>query len=105
MPFSQPTYGAGRFEPIRKSQKSIVLGGYQEERRGLWQIPEAAAYIRQWATEAGLTDYDTARGILVPPEAEAGFANFNCCSLEILTLCGVFGEDRCQLQYLARRPT
>jgi len=34
----------------------VAIAGYDEDPRALWEIPEAAAYVRMWARMAGLTD-------------------------------------------------
>lgn len=35
----------------------LMLGGYDEDPRELWDIPEAAAYIRQVALASGVLDW------------------------------------------------
>jgi hypothetical protein len=57
----------------------VHLAGYDSDPRELWDIPEAAGYVRLWAHLAGL-DINSAPTAL------------HEISLSLLAACGVFGE-------------
>jgi len=65
----------------------VAIAGYDEDPRALWEIPEAAAYVRMWARMAGLTD---------PEAAEQAFRPWDDYSrgatVGLLDLCCVFGD-------------
>lgn len=63
---------------------AFALGGYDDDPREIYDIPECRDYIRQWAHEAGLSDWRVA--ITVPWDVALG-------NLGILQLCGVFAAD------------
>jgi hypothetical protein len=55
------------------------LAGYDSDPRELWNIPEAAGYVRLWARLAGL-------------DTNSAPAALHEISLSLLAACGVFGE-------------
>jgi hypothetical protein len=57
---------------------TISIDGFDDDPRELWQIPEAANYVRQWAAAADIDDAVTAQRFLEPR------------SFALLGLCGVF---------------
>jgi hypothetical protein len=59
----------------------LSLAGYDEDPRNLWEIDEAARYIRRWAHLAGLTSLAEADRYL-----QEHF-------VALLAACGAFGED------------
>ena len=61
----------------------ISVGGYDNDPRELYDIPEAREYICRWARKAGLSDWRVA--IEVPWGKE--------WDLALLQLCGVFADD------------
>jgi hypothetical protein len=65
----------------------VAIAGYDEDPRPLWEISEAAAYVRTWARLAGLTD---------PEAAERAFRPWDDYSrgatVGLLDLCCVFGD-------------
>ncbi len=38
---------------------AILVGGFDRDPRPLWEIPEAAEYVRRFAAAAGLDDWST----------------------------------------------
>lgn len=61
----------------------FMIGGYDDDPREIYDIPEAREYIRLWAIDAGLTDWREAVKVRWEP---------NYC-IGILQLCGVFADD------------
>lgn len=56
----------------------LSLSGYDNDTRSIWQIPEAAAYVRRYAQAAKLTDWhsplfqaleESTRGLLIACDA------------------------------------
>ena len=83
----------------------IYVLGYDQDPRELWEIPEAARYVRWWARYAGMDDYGTADRLVGSgsPMREAD----QFLGLGLLAACGVFGDQRRQqaiAAYLAQRP-
>lgn len=60
----------------------LHMGGFDQDPRNLWDIPEAAAYIVAVARAAGIADW---RSPLVP--------RFDKPTLAVLVLCGALGAD------------
>ena len=60
-----------------------MIGGYDQDTRELWQIPEACSYIATWARLAGIADWREA--VKVPWIENEGLA--------VLQQCGVFAAD------------
>lgn len=80
----------------------LQLVGYDEDPREIWEIVDAARYVRWFARAAGLDDIDTALRIFGPgsPTWEAAQAidgklgrNALGGTLGFLSGCGVFGEE------------
>jgi hypothetical protein len=75
----------------------IMLLGFDEDPREIWDIPEAARYVRWWARFSGMNDLATAeRYALDAPEV--GVASLNIQSIAgsnvgLLAACGVFGDE------------
>ena len=72
----------------------IALLGYDRDPRGIWEIPEAARYVRRWAKYAGMNVYDEADRWLGPGSAigQSGMPNATA-GLSFLAACGVFGDE------------
>jgi hypothetical protein len=71
-------------ENIKRYPKAhfvLHLAGYDEDPRNLWEIDEAARYVRRWARLAGLGDIE-----------KAG-ARLDDNALAWLAACGAFGDD------------
>jgi hypothetical protein len=64
-----------------KARFIIHLAGYDDDPRDIWEIGEAAHYVRRWARLAGLDDPATAD------------TQLNDVALGLLAACGVFGDD------------
>jgi hypothetical protein len=67
----------------------VAIAGYDEDRRAIWEIPEAAAYIRAWARLVGITS---------PEEAEKAFRPGDNdyergATIGLLDLCCVFSDE------------
>jgi hypothetical protein len=87
-------------EVTRRYPKAIFminLLGFNEDPREIWDISEAARYVRWWARFAGLNDIKMAeRYILDAPDV--GVASLNIKSVAganvgFLAACGVFGDE------------
>lgn len=69
-----------------KAQLAIAMLGYNEDPREIWQIEDAARYVRWWARYAGM---DNEAAVL-----RAGQINmFAAINYGLLVACGVFGEE------------
>ena len=66
-----------------KAKLYIAVGGYGDDPRELYDIPEVREYIRLWAIDAGLSDW---RDAIAIPWVDA-------TPLGLLQLCGVFAAD------------
>lgn len=82
----------------------IVVLGYAEDPREIWEVPEAARYVRWWAKFAGMDDYDAADHWVGPSSiiGRSGRAHATA-GLGFLAGCGVFG-DEIKRQTLAGSP-
>jgi hypothetical protein len=87
-------------EVTRRYPKGIFminLLGYNEDPREIWNIPEAARYVRWWARFADMNDLKTAeRYVLDAPDI--GVTSLNIKSIAesnvaFLAACGVFGDE------------
>jgi hypothetical protein len=67
-----------------RARIGFTLGGYDDDPREIYDIPEARDYIRQWAHDAGLSRWQDA--IKVPWEESLD-------NLGVLQLCGTFTDD------------
>jgi hypothetical protein len=63
---------------------ALMIAGYDDDPRELWDFPEVCRYVRWWARAAGLDDWQTASAVpwIVPSWGNA-----------FLAACGVFGDD------------
>jgi len=59
----------------------IVLGGYDDDEREIWEIPVAKAYVRRWAHFAGIHTYQ---------QAVAG--HLHKWSIGLLAKCGALDD-------------
>jgi hypothetical protein len=86
-------------EKFPNSLICISLAGYDEDPREIWDIAEAACYVRQWARFAGMDDMATAIRVFerLPEEYMSGAISF-------LAACGVFGEEAKRMALRAHRP-
>jgi hypothetical protein len=64
-----------------KARFVIHLAGYDDDPRDIWEIDEAARYVRRWARLAGLDDIDVAG------------ARLDDRALAWLGACGAFGDE------------
>ena len=88
--------------------------GYDQDPREIWEIVDAARYVRWFARAAGLDDLDEAQRILGPgsPTWEAGQAmadpignNGVAGTIGFLAACGVFGDELKQEALRQLNPT
>ena len=80
---------------IARYPKAIVyphLIGYDQDPREIWEIVDAARYVRWFARAAGLDDIDTAIRLL-GPDSPGGQVSTLVGAIGFLAACGVFGED------------
>jgi hypothetical protein len=63
-----------------------------EDSRELWELPEAARYVRWWARFAGIDDPTTASHFLDPE------------GMTVLAACGAFGEEFQREALAAQKP-
>ena len=75
-----------------KAAFNIYLLGYDEDSRDLWELPEAARYVRWWARFAGMDDPTTASHFLDPE------------GMTVLAACGAFGEEFQREALAAQKP-
>ena len=78
-----------------KALYNLMIHGYDDDPRELWEFPEVCAYVRKWAELVGLDDIDEAdrwfgscRGRRYPP-----LDGVMASSLGFLAGCGVFGDE------------
>jgi hypothetical protein len=96
-------------EAVRRNPKAffmISLLGYDEDPREIWEIPEAARYVRWWAKYTGMDDLKTADRFFGTQSA-IGNSGISVATsgMGFLMACGVFGEEG-RRQILARfKPT
>jgi hypothetical protein len=88
----------------------LHLLGYDQDPREIWEIVEAARYVRSFARAAGLDDMDAALQFFGPdsPTMKAGEASGDvklCGTAGFLAACGVFGDDLKQEAWRNFRPT
>ena len=71
----------------------LNLLGYDEDPREVWEISDAARYVRWFARFSGLDDFDTADHWFGPASALSQFIpDRPGAGLVFLAGCGVFGE-------------
>jgi hypothetical protein len=68
------------------------LVGYDQDPREIWEIVDAARFVRWFARAAGLDDVDTALHVF-GPDSPAGKAATLGGAIGFFAACGVFGED------------
>src|SRR5215475_9518434 len=66
----------------------ICIGGYDDDPRQIWEIPEAAAYVRTWAQLVGITSPEAAEQAFRPPDNDFERG----ATIGLLDLCCVFGD-------------
>jgi hypothetical protein len=85
--------GEGTFSPMTIGTR----GGYNEDPREIWDIPEAARYVRWWAHFAGMNDPGIVeRYVLDAPDDRLAMLNDNpmaAMNIALLAACGVFGDE------------
>jgi len=69
----------------------LVIVGYDDDPRELWDIPDVAAYIRLWASLAITSERDLS---LLHPQM-----------VRLLAACGVFGPEVKRATHLPRKVT
>ena len=67
-----------------RAEFMIIVSGYDDDPRELWQISEVVSYVKLWAAAAGIGDVATAQRL-------------HRQSLGLLGLCGVFGGQPPQI--------
>jgi hypothetical protein len=102
---------------IKRYPKAIFylnLIGYDQDPREIWEIVDAARYVRRFARAAGLDDPDEALRIFGPgsPTFEAGVAIGGAvgktmlqATIGFLAGCGAFGEELKQQALSTVKPT
>jgi hypothetical protein len=70
----------------------LHMFGYDEDPREIWEIVDAARYVRWFARYAGLDNFDDAARLLGQSPLSAAAARFGT-SLGFLAACGVYGEE------------
>ena len=72
----------------------FALLGYDEDPRPIWEIPEAARYVRWWAHYAGLDDFEVANRLIGEDLATAQLGlGASGSNIGLLAACGVFGPE------------
>ena len=100
--------GAMWRDAIARYPKAIFhlqLIGYDQDPREIWEIVDAARYVRQFARAGGLDDIETVQRILGPgsPTWEAGEPVSG--AIGFLAGRGVFGDELKQIALLQVKPT
>jgi hypothetical protein len=75
---------------------------YDQDPREVWEIVDAARYVRRWARFAGMDNIETALHFLGPASA-AG--THGAVSLSFLAACGCFGDEMKQAALRGFNPT
>jgi hypothetical protein len=94
----------------------LNLLGYDQDPREIWEVVDAARFVRWFARAAGLNDMATAEQIFGPgsPTWEAGAAMGEaigkdkgsiCGAIGFLAACGVFGDELKQHALRQLKPT
>jgi hypothetical protein len=80
----------------------LQLLGYDQDPREIWEIVDAARYVRWWARFAGMDDVETAMHFFGPasPAGSHGAVNLN-----FLAACGCFGDEMKQTVLRGFKPT
>jgi hypothetical protein len=76
---------------IKRYPKGIFvlnLLGYNEDPREIWDIAEAARYVRWWARFADMNEIENAAGFLGLPGT-----SLDGVGVAFLAACGVFGDE------------
>jgi hypothetical protein len=80
-----------------KAYHAIHLLGFDEDPREIWDIPEAARYVRWFARFAGMDDIKAAeRYVLASPDAKLASLNDHSVAesnVGFLAACGVYGDE------------
>jgi hypothetical protein len=79
---------AGTFRQIRSHHPrvpiALSIGGYDDDPRELWQVPEVCRFVQWWARFAGISDWPVA--VTIPWKRSDR-------DLFWLAQCGAFGDD------------
>jgi hypothetical protein len=70
----------------------ITMHGYDQDPRNIWEVPEAARYVRWWARYAGVDNIGEAYRFFGPNSKAAALGPVGN-GLGFLAACGVFGEE------------
>src|SRR5262249_20077031 len=78
----------------------FAIAGHAADPRALWEIPEAAAYVREWAELVGITDPETGERMFRPADDRM---RGNTVGLLDLCACSAIGPGqtfvRCRQAY------
>jgi hypothetical protein len=89
-----------------KAGFQISLLGYNEDPREIWEISEAARYVRWWARFAGMNDPEVANRYLGTGSPMFGdMPELAGIAMGFLAGCGAFGEAAKQMALRNCRPT
>jgi hypothetical protein len=89
-------------EAVRRYPKAmfqINLLGFDQDPREIWEIEDAARYVRWWARYAGMDDFETADRWIGVSSAMG-----DTSGLGFLAVCGVFGDEAKRI-VLSQRPS
>jgi hypothetical protein len=92
---------------VRRYPKAMFyphLLGFDQDPRELWEIPEAARYIRWWARFAGIDSEETACRLL-GQDSPNGTTFYGAATLVMLSGCGVFGDELKQVVLAQHKAT
>jgi hypothetical protein len=82
----------------------INFHGYNNDPREIWEIVDAARYVRRFARAAGLDDFEAADRWLGSGSPGAHIPQIGG-GLGFLAACGVFGDELKQVALRAHKPT
>jgi hypothetical protein len=69
------------------------LTGYDQDPREVWEIPEAARYVRWWAAYAGMDDFEVADSLIGSKSPNSKDPLLCGAGVSFLAACGAFGEE------------
>jgi hypothetical protein len=89
---------AGAFLKIKKRAGAgmviLSLSGWNDDPREIWDIPEAAEYVRLWGRLVGFNES------MSPIMLARALIPLNCNAVTLLAACGCFGDaGRRAVQY------
>jgi hypothetical protein len=75
----------------------LMVMGYDDDPRELWEFPEVREYVQSWAGLVGLDDYDAAVAVFSARPIAQGYApeavhEVIVNTVGLLNSCGVFGD-------------